>query len=218
MSARPRAAVSWSGGKDSCAAFERARAAFDVVAAVTMVDEAGTRSRSHGIRVELLRAQTAAIGLGHVMRPCDWSSYEAEFENGLRQLAADGVTHVIYGDLVYPEHLAWAERMSERAGVIAVEPLFGTPTLEVARSFVRSGARATIVAVNASQLDSSWLGTELSDDAIDRLIAAGVDPCGENGEYHTFVTNSPSFARPVAISRGEVVNVRGYWAVDLLPV
>ena len=217
MTLRPRAAVSWSGGKDSCAAFERSREAFDIVAAVTMVDLEGTRSRSHGIRIELLRAQTAALGLRHVMRRCDWESYEQEFEHGLRELHADGVTHVIYGDIVYPEHRAWAERLSERAGLTAVEPLFGIPTSEVARSFVRSGARATLVAVNASRLDATWLGTQLSDEAIDRLIALGVDPCGEEGEYHTFVTDSPSFAQPVAVQPGEVVQVRGYWAMDLLP-
>jgi uncharacterized protein (TIGR00290 family) len=214
---RPRAAVSWSGGKDSCAAFERSREAFEIVAAVTMVDLEGTRSRSHGIRIELLQAQTAALGLRHVMRRCDWESYEQEFEHGLRELHADGVTHVIYGDIVYPEHRAWAERLSARAGLIAVEPLFGIPTSEVARSWVRSGARATLVAVNASRLDATWLGTQLSDDAIDRLIALGVDPCGEEGEYHTFVTDSPSFAQPVTVQRGEVVQVRGYWAMDLLP-
>ena len=218
MSHRPRAAVSWSGGKDSCAAFERSREAFDVVAAVTMIDLEGTRSRAHGIRIELLRAQTAALGLRHVMRRCDWSSYEEEFEHGLRELHADGVTHVIYGDIVYPEHRAWAERLSERAGLVAVEPLFGIPTGEVVRSFVRGGGRATIVAVEAAKLDAAWLGTELSDAAIDRLVTAGVDPCGENGEYHTFVTNSTSFAHPVAVQRGEVVQVRGYWAVDLEPV
>ena len=217
MTSRPRAAVSWSGGKDSCAAFERSREAFEIVAAVTMVDLEGTRSRSHGIRIELLRAQTAALGLRHVMRRCDWESYEQEFEHGLRELHADGVTHVIYGDIVYPEHRAWAERLSERAGLTAVEPLFGIPTSEVARSFVRSGARATLVAVNASRLDATWLGTQLSDEAIDRLIALGVDPCGEEGEYHTFVTDSPSFAQPVAVQPGEVVQVRGYWAMDLLP-
>ena len=217
MTSRPRAAVSWSGGKDSCAAFERSRQAFEIVAAVTMVDLEGTRSRSHGIRIELLQAQTAALGLRHVMRRCDWESYEQEFENGLRELQADGVTHVIYGDIVYPEHRAWAERLSERAGLVAVEPLFGIPTSEVARSFVRSGARATLVAVNASRLDEAWLGTELSDEAIDRLIALGVDPCGEEGEYHTFVTDSPSFTQPVAVRRGEIVQVRGYWAMDLLP-
>ena len=151
------------------------------------------------------------------MRRCDWESYEQEFEHGLRELHADGVTHVIYGDIVYPEHRAWAERLSERAGLTAVEPLFGIPTSEVARSFVRSGARATLVAVNASRLDATWLGTQLSDEAIDRLIALGVDPCGEEGEYHTFVTDSPSFAQPVAVQPGEVVQVRGYWAMDLLP-
>jgi uncharacterized protein (TIGR00290 family) len=213
---RPKAAVSWSGGKDSCAAFERSRDAYDIVAALTMVDESGARSRSHGIRVELLRAQSDALGLRHVMRSCDWSSYEREFENGLRELAADGVTHVIYGDIVYPEHRAWAERLSERAGVVAVEPLFGIPTSEVAASFVRSGARATIVAANAALLDASWLGTELSDEAIGRRVALGVDPCGENGEYHTFVTHSASFAQAVPVSLGEVVQVRGYWAVELL--
>ena len=215
LSRRPRAAVSWSGGKDSCAAFERSRDGFDIVAALTMIDLEGTRSRSHGIRTELLRAQTEALGLRHSTRPCEWSSYEQEFENGLRELHADDVTHLICGDIVYPEHRAWAERLAASAGLAAVEPLFGIPTLEVARSFVASGARATIVAANASRLDASWLGTVLSDGAIDRLVALGVDPCGENGEYHTFVTNSPSFARPVAIEAGEVVQVRGYWAVDL---
>lgn len=213
---RPKAAVSWSGGKDSCAALERSRQAYDIVAALTMVDESGTRSRSHGIRVELLRAQSDALGLRHVMRSCDWSSYEHEFENGLRELAADGVTHVIYGDIIYPEHRAWAERLSERAGVVAVEPLFGIPTSELAAAFVRSGARATIVAANAALLEASWLGTELSDDAVARLVALGVDPCGENGEYHTFVTNSASFTRAVPVALGEVVQVRGYWAVELL--
>lgn len=212
---RSRAAVSWSGGKDSCAALERSRDGFDIVSALTMIDLEGTRSRSHGIRVELLRAQTESLGLRHVMRPCEWSSYEEEFENGLRELRADGVTHLICGDIVYPEHRAWAERLAARADLVAVEPLFGIPTLEVARSFVASGARATIVAANASRLDASWLGTELSDEAIERLVALGVDPCGENGEYHTFVTHSPSFTRPVAIETGEVVQVRGYWAVDL---
>ena len=215
LSRRPRAAVSWSGGKDCCAAFERSRDAFDIVAALTMVDESGARSRSHGIRSELLRAQTSALGLRQVLRPCDWAAYEAEFERGLRELAAEGVTHVVYGDIVYPEHRAWAERLSACAGLEAVEPLFGVPTLDVARSFVRSGARATIVAVDASKLDATWLGTELTDEAIDRLIAQGVDPCGENGEYHTFVTSSASYARPVRVERGEAVHVRGYWAIDL---
>src|SRR3954470_11981790 len=102
MPPRPRAAISWSGGKDSCTAFERARRDFDVVVAMTMIDEEERRSRSHGIRVELLRAQTAAMGIAHVMRPCDWPSYEREFAEGLRALAPYDISHVIFGDIVYP--------------------------------------------------------------------------------------------------------------------
>jgi len=217
MRSKPRAAVSWSGGKDSCAAFERARQEFDVVAALTMIDEDQSRSRSHGIRVELLRQQTAAIGIAHVMRPCDWPSYEEEFAHGLRELEAHDVSHVIFGDLVYPEHREWAERLATRAGLTAVEPLWGQPTLDVVESFLRLGGRALMVTVNAKWLDASWLGSEISPEAVRKLIELGVDPCGENGEYHTFVIDSPSFAHVIPVTPGGVVNVRGCWALDLLP-
>lgn len=217
MVANPRAAVSWSGGKDSCAAFERARQEFDVVVALTMMDEDQRRSRSHGIRAELLRRQTSAIGLSHVMRPCDWPSYEAEFARGLQEVKAHDVSHVVFGDIVYPEHREWAERLATGAGLIAVEPLWGRPTLEVVQSFLRIGGRALIVTVNARSLDESWLGTEISAETVDRFVQLGIDPCGENGEYHTFVIGSPSFADVIRVTRGEVVNLRGCWALDLVP-
>jgi diphthine-ammonia ligase len=216
MNVRPRAAISWSGGKDSCSAFECAKAEFEIVAGLTMVDEEGVRSRSHGVRVDLLRQQASAIGIELVTRPCDWSSYEREFVEGLTELKTDyRVSHVICGDIVYPEHRAWAERLAADAGLNAVEPLWGTPTLAVVQRFLQSGGRAVIVAVNASRLDSAWLGTELSGDSVTRLMELGVDPCGENGEYHTFVTDSPSFAEPLQVERGNVVSVRGCWALDL---
>jgi uncharacterized protein (TIGR00290 family) len=210
--------VSWSGGKDSCAAFERGRQDFEVVAALTMIDEDERRSRSHGIRVELLCEQTAAMGIAHVMRPCDWPSYEEEFAQGLRDLKAHDVSHVIFGDLLYLEHRQWAERLATRAGLIAVEPLWGQPTLDVVQAFLGFGGRALIVTVNAKWLDESWLGTELTPEGVRKLIELGVDPCGENGEYHTFVIDSPGFSHSVQVTRGEVVNVRGCWALDLLPV
>jgi uncharacterized protein (TIGR00290 family) len=181
-----------------------------------MIDEDQRRSRSHGIRVELLREQTAAIGIAHVMRPCDWPSYEEEFAQGLRDLKAHDISHVIFGDLVYPEHREWAERLAAGAGLAAVEPLWGQPTLETVQAFLGLGGRALIVTVNATWLDQSWLGTELSPAAVQQFVQLGVDPCGENGEYHTFVIDSPSFAHPVQVTPGEVVNVRGCWALDLL--
>jgi uncharacterized protein (TIGR00290 family) len=217
MSAKPRAAISWSGGKDSYTAFALACQAFEVVVAMTMIDDEGRRSRSHGIRVELLHEQTAAMGIAHVMRPCDWPSYETEFANGLRELRSHDVSHVIFGDIVYPEHREWAERLAKSAGLIAVEPLWGQPTTSVVNTFLRFGGRALIVTVSATALDQSWLGVELSHETIDRLMQLGVDACGENGEYHTFVIDAPGFARPVDVVLGEVVGVRGTWAIDLSP-
>ena len=216
MPVRPRAAISWSGGKDSCAAFEWAKSEFEIVAGLTMVDEDGARSRSHGVRVELLQEQAHAIGIDHVTRPCDWSSYEQGFIDGLRELkTAYGVSHVIYGDIVYPEHRAAAEQFASAAGLSAVEPLWGVPTLQVVQRFLQSRGRALIVTVSAQWLDSSWLGTELTTESVDRLMGLGIDPCGENGEYHTFVTDSASFVAPLHVEKGEVVNVRGCWALDL---
>jgi uncharacterized protein (TIGR00290 family) len=216
MPLRPRAAISWSGGKDSCTAFESSKDAFEIVAGLTMVDESGARSRSHGLRVELLRQQTDAMGIHHVTRRCDWSSYEQEFVDGLRELRSDyGVSHVIYGDIVYPEHRASAERFAAAAGLSAVEPLWGMPTLQVVQRFLQLNGRALIVTVSARCLDSTWLGTELTADTVRRLMELGVDPCGENGEYHTFVTHSPGFVAPVQVEKGEIVSVRGCWALDL---
>ena len=217
MPPKPRAAISWSGGKDSYTAFELARQDFDVVVAMTMIDDEGRRSRSHGIRVELLREQTTAMGLAHVMRPCDWPSYEDEFASGLRELRSHDVSHVIFGDIVYPEHREWAERIAKVAGLIAVEPLWGQTTTAVVNTFLRFGGRALIVTVNASALEQSWLGVELTPDVVDRLVRLGVDACGENGEYHTFVIDAPGFSRPVEVVLGEVVGVRGTWAIDLTP-
>jgi uncharacterized protein (TIGR00290 family) len=216
MNVRPRAAISWSGGKDSCTAFESAKARFEIVAALTMVDADGIRSRSHGVRVELLQQQADALGIGHVTRRCDWSSYEEEIVNGLKALKTDyDVSHVIYGDIVYPEHRAAAERFAASAELTAVEPLWGMSTLQVVQRFLQSRSRALIVTVSERWLDSSWLGTELTEESVGKLMELGVDPCGENGEYHTFVTDSPSFSAPLQVDKGEIVSVRGCWALDL---
>ena len=107
----PRAAISWSGGKDSCAALMRARDAFDVVTMVTMFDEDALRSRSHGLRPEVLAAQADRLGLDRVIGRCNWQSYDRAFSDALATLASDGITHVVFGDILFEEHRRWAERM-----------------------------------------------------------------------------------------------------------
>lgn len=215
MSRHPIAAISWSGGKDSCLAFLRTREHFDFKCAVTMMNGHGTRSRSHGLRPEILRAQTAALGLIWLTRSCRWSSYTASFVHALREIAGRGVTHLVTGDIVYPEHREWVTQVCAVAGLEPVLPLWGVSTAVLYRECLARGIVARIVAVDAGKLSERWLFRALDASALAELVLLGVDPCGERGEYHTVVTECPCFARPLAVSSGVHVQRRGYWAVDV---
>ncbi len=196
---RPTAAISWSGGKDSCAAYHRARAAFDIVAAITMFNEDGTRSRSHGLRPEIVEAQVERLGLRSITQRCSWDTYDAAFDRALAQTAELGVTHVVFGDILFDEHREWAQRLSGGRGLVAVEPLWKQSTTDLYREFLAAGIRARIVTVRSSKLDESFLGRELAEDLLDEFAARHVDPCGERGEYHTVVTSCPGFSRPLRL-------------------
>ena len=182
-----------------------------------MFDGEGLRSRSHGLRPELIEAQAARLGLHSVMGRCSWSTYNDVFTNALRDLAADGITHVVFGDLVYSEHREWAEARCAEASVIAVEPLFGVCTSELFDAFVASGATALMVTVREPWLDGSWLGRPLGADMKAVFNARGIDPCGERGEYHTAVVDSPLFSHPLTVTHGERVRRGECMALDLIP-
>ena len=196
---RPTAAISWSGGKDSCAAHHRARTEFDIVAAVTMFNEDGERSRSHGLRPEIVAAQIERMGLQPFTQRCTWATYDAAFDRALADAALRGVTHVIFGDILFEEHRQWAMRLAAGQGLTAVEPLWGHSTIDLYRDFLALGGRARIVTVRSSELDESYLGRELDDHLLPELLARGVDPCGERGEYHTVVIDCPAFSRPLRL-------------------
>jgi diphthine-ammonia ligase len=215
MNARPRAAISWSGGKDCCSALHRVADQFEVAAALTMFDEEGARSRSHGLRPELVAAQVDRLGLADVSRRCSWDTYDSAFASGLEELAASGITHVIFGDIMFDDHRAWTEERCARAGLTAVQPIWGEPTDRMLREFLASGSEAMIVTARASYLGPSWLGRRLTLSMADELAALGVDPCGERGEFHTLVVNSPLFARPLGVRACGHVLRSGCWALDL---
>jgi diphthine-ammonia ligase len=213
---RPRAAISWSGGKDSCAALHRTHGDYDVACMITMFDESAARSRSHGLRPEILAAQAERLALRRIIGRCSWPTYDATFADALQQAKRDAVTHVIFGDILFDEHRQWAERMCEAAGLTAVEPLFGSSTTTLFEEWTGSGADALIVTARAEFLDGTWLGRPLRRDMLDAFTRLGVDPCGERGEYHTVVTNSPLFSRPMTVEAGERVQRSGCWALDLI--
>ena len=211
----PRAAISWSGGKDSCAALHRTHADYDIVAMVTMFDEAAERSRSHGLRPEVLDAQAERLGLRRVSRGCTWPTYDDAFRDALGELVRDGITHAIFGDILFEEHRRWAEEMCAAHGLTAIEPLFGSSTTALFEEWTASGADAIIVAARAEFLDATWLGRPLRREMLDELTRLGVDPCGERGEYHTVVTRSPLFSRPLALRPAGAVQRSGCWALDV---
>jgi diphthine-ammonia ligase len=211
----PRAAISWSGGKDSCAALQRTQSHFDVVSMVTMFDDSAARSRSHGLRPEVVAAQAERLGLTQFIGRCTWDTYSDVFQHVLRDVAATGVTHVIFGDILFDEHRQWAERMCEAAGLTAVEPLWGESTDSLFDEWTASGADALIVTARAEHLDASWLGRRLTAGMALEFDRLGVDRCGERGEYHTVVTDTPLFSRPLPLRHGAVVQHSGCWALDV---
>ena len=216
MTGKARAAISWSGGKDSCAALHRTHADYDFVCMLTMFDEQAQRSRSHGLRPEVLAAQADRLGLRRVTGRCTWQTYDAEFSRALGTLAADGITHVVFGDILFAEHREWAERMCLAHGLTAVEPLFGCSTNDLFHEWIASGAEASIVTARCEFFDETWLGRPLRSDLLPEFERRGVDPCGEKGEYHTVVTDSTLFSSPIRLTANGHVQRSGCWALDVM--
>lgn len=212
---KPRTAISWSGGKDSYLALHRSASACDVVAMITMFAEDGARSRSHGLRPEVLQAQADRLGLPLFAGRGSWKTYEEGFRAALGDAMTLGITHVIFGDIMYESNRAFPERVCAAAGLTAVEPLWEEPTAALYREFVATGADARIVTVRDGALDASWLGRRLTLDLLEDIERAGIDPCGEHGEYHTVVLDAPLFRAPIPVTFGEQVLRYGCRAVDV---
>ncbi|MEZ6037786.1 MAG: diphthine--ammonia ligase [Planctomycetota bacterium] len=210
-----RFACSWSGGKDSCLALHlMAAAGAQPAALLTVFDDAGERSRSHGLAPSILQAQAKSLDLPLHTARASWQDYEREFLAALHRLAADGVRDVVFGDIDLDEHRAWEERVCAAAGVTAHLPLWRAKRREVLDELWRSGHRCHVVAVDAQKLGRDVLGQELTPELADRLESLGVDACGENGEFHTVVYDGPRFRYPLRLRFGEVVENGGYLAID----
>jgi uncharacterized protein (TIGR00290 family) len=211
---RPRAVISWSGGKDCCLALLRAAGSYDVVAMVTMFGEDGLRSRSHGLRPEVIEAQARRLRMPAYIERCTWPTYTDQFIELLSNVLPHGITHVIFGDIMGDSHLAWNERVCGQHGLTAVMPLWGEPTRLLAREFIARGGAAQFVTVRPPHLDATWLGREFDSNSLFELETLGVDPCGEFGEYHTVVTNCPAFSSPLHLAPGRHVENNGCFAID----
>ncbi len=207
---------SWSGGKDACLALCRAlRQGGRPRCLFTMLREDGQRSRSHGLPVPLLRQQAAALGIPLVTRCASWDDYEAVFRAALAEFQQAGIEAGVFGDIDGPPHREWVERVCGSAGVQPWEPLWQGARRALMNEFLDAGFRAVIMTVRDGILDRSLLGRALDRDLMAELDRAGVDLCGENGEYHTLVTAGPLFSSPLSVTLGPPVLHDGCWFLDV---
>ena len=217
----PKALISWSSGKDSAFALHEIRRAgeFDVVGALTTVTETFGRVSIHGVRQEILQKQCEAADLPqHIVPipyPCPNEVYEARMGEAVAQAVADGVTHMIFGDLFLADIRAYREQKLSGTGITPVFPLWDRPTPELAQAMIASRLEAWLATVDMKKLPAEFAGRKFDAQLLADL-PAGVDPCGENGEFHTCVVAGPMFSRRLAVSTGERVERDGYAYCDLM--
>jgi len=216
-----KALISWSSGKDSAFSLHEIRQAgeFDVVGAVTTVTETFGRVSIHGVREEILLAQLEAAGLPPrivpIPYPCPNDIYEARMGKAVARAVKDGITHMIFGDLYLADIRAYREQKLAGTGITPVFPLWEKPTRPLALSMIESGLQAYLATVDLKKLPAEFAGRTF-DEKLLADLPEGVDPCGENGEFHTCVVAGPMFSRALAVKPGERVERDGYAYCDLV--
>jgi len=218
---RPKAMIAWSSGKDSAWALHEMRRGgeFEIAGALTTVTETFGRVSMHGVREELLAAQLDAAGL-KPMRvpipfPCPNEVYEARMAAALADAKAAGVTHMIFGDLFLEDVRRYREEKLAGTGIAPVFPLWQRPTPALAREMIDAGVETYLACVDLKQLPIAFAGRRL-DHGLLADLPASADPCGENGEFHTFVAAGPMLSRRIPVTVGEVVEREGFAFADLL--
>jgi diphthine-ammonia ligase len=204
--------ASWSGGKDSCfACYKAIQEGHDVSQLLIMMSDP-SKSNFHMIPSDTLDAQSQVIGIPIVKWTTTPNTYEQDFKKALLQMKAKGVEGIVTGDVydVALHEAGWLDRVCKEVGLTPVKPLWHRDTQQILSEFIREGFKATVVRVKTDVLGMEWLGREINKDFFDDLLKLGtVDPCGERGEFHTFVTDGPLFKKRIEILESEKVKLNG---------
>jgi uncharacterized protein (TIGR00290 family) len=217
---KKRALLSWSSGKDSAWALHvlRAQGEFDIVGLVTTVNETHDRVAMHAVRRALLEAQARAVGLPvrivPIPYPCSNAQYEAAMAELVARATAEGIECMAFGDLFLEDVRAYREARLAGTGLEPVFPLWGRSTRSLAEEMVQAGLVAHLTCVDPKKLPVSFAGRKFDGELL-RELPQDVDPCGENGEFHSFVSAGPMLATPVPIRVGIVVERDGFVFCDL---
>ncbi len=217
-----RVLLSWSSGKDSAWALHvlRQQAAVEVVGLLTAINEQFERVAMHAVRVALLQQQAENSGLSlrlvKLPFPCSNEVYEERLRAEFGAVVGEGIEGIAFGDLFLADVRQYREKMLAGTGLAPLFPLWGRPTTELAQERIAGGLRAQITCIDQRCLPAALAGSEYNADFLNTL-PPGVDPCGENGEFHSFAFAGPMFNRPVDFTVGETVARDGFIFTDLLP-
>jgi len=220
--ARPKAWLAWSSGKDSAWALHLVRQSgdFEIVALLTTVNRTYERVAMHAVRESVLEMQAAAAGLPLVKvgipSPCPNAVYEQAMSEAMAQARAEGVWHVVFGDLFLEDIRAYREKQLADCGMTPVFPVWGIETGRLAEDMLAGGLSAYLTCVDPRKLDRSFAGRRF-DASLVADLPRGVDPCGENGEFHTFANAGPMFRETIPVEVGEIVERDSFIFADLLP-
>ena len=220
---KPSVVVSWSSGKDCAFALHQVKTEgqFEVVGLLTTLNQENDRVAMHGVRKELLEMQMDALGLPAEMvmlpMPCDNETYRQLIGDTVETLRGRGVQQVVFGDLFLEDIRQYREEQMQGSGLAPLFPLWLRDTGQLSREMVESGLRAVVTCVDQRALSAEYVGRQYDHAFLDEL-PSGVDPCGENGEFHTLVTDGPMFSAAIPVQIGKKVTRGDFVFVDVLPV
>ena len=214
--------LAWSSGKDSSWTLYALRQQnVEVGALLTTINEAADRVAMHGVRRSLVEAQSEAVGVPLWKVPLPWpctnEDYESRMADACRRAVGEGFDSIAFGDLFLRDVREYRERRLAGCGLTPLFPLWGIPTARLALEMIGAGLRARVTCVDSRVLDGGFAGREF-DHALLAELPERVDPCGENGEFHTFVCDGPMFRAPVGVEAGEIRKIDGFVYADLLPI
>jgi len=215
--------LSWSSGKDCAWSLHllRQTPGVEVVALLTTLNAAANRVATHAVRRELLEAQAERTGLPlwavDLPWPCSNEDYESRMRKVCERATTEGITAVAFGDLFLEDVRAYRVKQLADTGLEPLFPAWGIPTGDLAREMIATGVKAKITCVDPSKLPSTFAGRDFDASFLDSL-PPGIDPCGENGEFHSFVYDAPVFSKPIRVRNGIVVQRDGFVFADVVPV
>lgn len=212
---------SWSGGKDSCLAFYRAMLeGYKVEYLVNFISKEYKRCCFHGLTSDLINTQANSIGIKLFQKEVspDMKKYEDEFKEAVSELKKYGIDGMVFGDIYLDEHKDWVERVCRELEIKPVEPLWHIDAEKIVEEFINSGFKAIVVSAKADLFDSDFVGIEVDRKFLEFIKARNICPCGENGEFHTFVYDGPIFKNRIHITKAEKVLKEGFWKYWFLDI